>query len=143
MHPPSNISIQTEIVLAMTDFEALGEGPLSMAKIQALMYLPAIADRYLREFAPEETIVLPIIQKKIAFIKAATEISDIYEILQPPKVQRIGYEVCAVGRYAIPEEELFLWAQLIPNTQLIEPAMERYRKLFREIFPDEAKKIGI
>ena len=139
--PKSNID--TEIVLALADFESLGESPMAIAKMHALMSLSAIANRYRQEYMDEETLVAPIIRKKIEFIKGSTKASELKEILQPPKVHYNGNEICAVGPYAIPEEELIMWALISPHTMLIEPAVGRYRKLFREVFPDMAKEFGI
>ena len=136
-------SVDMEIILAMTDFDSLGEYKLAVEKISALMSLHTIARAYRREGLHEETIILPIILKKIAFIKSAATKAQLREMLQPPKVRYNGGEIRPVGPYAIPEEELILWSRTSLRGPFIAPAFKRYCKLFREVFPELADEFGI
>ena len=131
------------IALAMADFESLGENKLAIDKMCALMSLHAIARTCRRECLPEETIIRPIILKKIAFIKKAAGKKQLREILEPPKVRYDGGEIRPVGPYAIPEEELILWSRTSLAGPLISPAFKRYLTLFGEVFPELAKEFGI
>jgi hypothetical protein len=138
-------STDTDIILALADFDSLGEGKLAIEKMSALLSLHAIARAYRSECFPEETIIRPIIQKKIAFIKAAESRTQLKEILQPTKVRDFGGEIRPIGSYAIAEEELAIWSRtsLTAGGPLIAPAANRYITLFREVFPDLAKEFGI
>ena len=138
-----DLSLDFDIIMAMADFGSLGEGKLMTEKVGALMSLHAIARAYRWEGLPEETIIRPIIMKKIAFIKVATTKTQLREILQPPKVRYDGDEVRPVGPYAIPEEELILWSRTSLRGPLISPAAKRYQQVFREVFPDLAEEFGI
>ena len=139
--------IHTEIILAMADFDSLGEGTLKLAaeKMTTLMALHGIARMYRNEGFPEETIIRPIILKKIAFIKAAESREQLNEILQPTRVRYFGGEIHPVGPFAIPEEELAIWSRVSVKAggPLITPAAKRYETLFRSVFPELAKEIGI
>jgi hypothetical protein len=137
--------IDTEIILATLDFDSLGEGPLAISKMSALMALHGIARAYRSECVPEEAVIRPIIMKKIEFIKAAESKAQLKEILQPPKVRYFGGEVRPVGPYAIPEEELILWSRTSVEAggPLIAPAANRYRMLFRQVFPELADEFGV
>ncbi len=138
-------NIDTEIIIAMLDFDSLGDGPLAISKMSALMALHGIARAYRGECVPEDAILRPIIMKKIEFIKAAETKAQLKEILQPPRVRYFGGEVRPIGPYIIPEEELILWSRTSVKAggPLIAPAANRYRALFRQVFPELADEFGI
>jgi len=134
-------NVDAEIVCAVADFSSSSDGPFAIVQLCAIMALHKIVNRYRREGIAEDIIIYPIIMKKIEFIKAATTESEIREIVQPPKIEYDGNKFYAVGPYVIPEEELILWSHTSAHAPLIESANKRYLKVFREVFPEMAKKM--
>jgi hypothetical protein len=137
--------IDNEIDLALIDVKSQEEDSLMFAKVRAILTLHSLARSYRNENFPEEKIVHPIIQKKIAFIKAAESKKQIKEILKLTKVHYSGGEVRPIGPYAIPEEELAIWSRTSLNAgaPLIAPAAKRYTELFLHIFPELSEEIGL
>jgi hypothetical protein len=129
-------AIETEIAIAMFDTDSVGNLNLAIHKLSALISLNAMARAYRIEGLPEEKIILPIIRKKIAFIKAAETKKQVAEILELPKVHTFGGEIRAVGPYAIPEEELVMWFRTGLRAPLTTLGNKRLLKLFREVFPE-------
>lgn len=137
------ISLDAEIALVMMDIESMSDDRLALEKISAILSLYAIANTYRKEGFREDIIIHPIIRKKIAFIKTATSKSELKEILGPPKVRYDGNKIRPVGSYTIPEEELIFWSRTSLLAPIITPADDRYREVFKEIFPDISKEIGV
>lgn len=75
-----------------------------------------------------------VCEKKIGFIMKAETMSEVREIMQPPRpVQTYGKIQCR-SPYHIPEEELMLWAHVSPNNNLTQAACKRYIALFEQVF---------
>lgn len=89
------------------------------------------------------SLTLTIYKKKIQQIREAESADDLKLTLMHPKVRYNGCEVVPDNKWVLPEEELILWS----NTSLIAPltkeGFERYMKIFKEVFPNEAASIGI
>lgn len=145
MNARNTSDIDTEITMAMFDFDYIGDSRLTVEKVCAIMSLHTVVRTYRKEGFPEESIIRPIVVKKLEFIKEAETKGQLREILAPPKVRYYGGEVHPLGKYTIPEEELIIWSRtsLCCGGPLIAPAFKRYCDLFRAVFPDQAKEIGI
>lgn len=89
------------------------------------------------------SLTLTIYKKKIQQIREAESAGDLKLTLMHPKVRYNGCKVVPDNKWVLPEEELILWS----NTSLIAPlsqeGFERYMKIFKEVFPNEAASIGI
>ena len=123
-----------ETCVAMTELDP--EDNLVWDKVAALMRVNAIIRAYASEGYEAETLLRPIAEKKIAFIKAATSQSALRDILEPPKVRYDFNKVHPFGAFCIPEEELVIWSMTSYKGPLIHAGFERMMELMAQIYPE-------
>ena len=138
----NKLSVEGQIAIAILSLSEEPEEKMISIKLEALKKLRAIIYQYMnRGFLKD--LVLTICEKKIVFIHQARTKKDIEEILALSKVRFNGREVVPVGKYHIPEEELLLWSMISPAAPLIDYAVKRYEKLFRELLPEQADILNL
>jgi len=123
-----------EIFLAM--FSLDGNDRLYKEKVSALLGLDALIKEYEHKMLCGEALLMSIARKKIAFIRQADTAGELDEILRPPKPRYNYCEVVPNSRFNVLEEELVLWAWVSCSNILVDHAIDRYRKVFNQVFPD-------
>ena len=124
-----------EIVMCVLFAEVLaGEMPEQYRnlRMEALMRLRMYHDKLLSGIA----------SKKGKMILKATSKAEISRILHPQAPHFDGGKFIP-NEYCVTEEELIAWSEASLNGPLLPLASERYRELFREVFPEEAEALSI
>lgn len=138
----NKLPVEEQIAIALLSLREEPEEKMIPIKLEALKRLRSIIYQYMnRGFLKD--LVLTVCEKKIAFIHQARTKKDIEEILTFSKIRFNGCEVVPVGRYHIPEEELILWSMISPAVTLKDYAVKRYKKLFRELLPEQADMLNL
>lgn len=138
----NKLPVEEQIAIAILDLREGAEEKMISIKLEALMKLRSIIYQYLaRGFL--KYLVLTICEKKIAFIHQARTKKDIEEILSFSKIRFNGREVVPAGKYHVPEEELLVWSMTSLEAPLNEYGFKRYKKLFREVFPEQADMLNL
>ena len=109
-------------------------------KLAALISLGARCRQYSKKGFMDE-LVRMICAKKITHVLQAETKGDIDEILGFPKVQFNGNEVLPAGKFHSVEEELIIWSITSLQAPLNEYGSMRYKKVFAEVFPEQAKEV--
>ena len=93
-----------------------------------------------RGYVPE--ILCAIAQKKGAAIMQITTEADRKRLARPHCPHFNGREFVA-DPYSVPEEELICWSETSLLGPLNEYGFRRYVELFRQVFPEQSKKMSI
>lgn len=138
----NKLPVEEQIAIALLGLSEEPEEKMIPIKLEALKRLRSIIYQYMsRGFLKD--LVLTICEKKIAFIHQARTKKDIEEILALPKVRFNGREVVPTGKYHVPEEELLVWSITSLEAPLNECGFKRYKKLFREVFPEQEDALNL
>lgn len=81
-----------------------------------------------------------IAEKKGEMIRKITSKAEQEKVLKPHIPHYNGAEFIP-DEYYIPEEELICWSETSFQGSLIDVAYKRYMQVFKEVFPEESKKI--
>lgn len=105
------------------------------------MRLRSVLARY-QERMYHDRLLSGIASKKGKMILKATSKAEINRILHPQAPHFDGGKFIP-NEYCVPEEELIAWSEASLKGPLLPWASERYRELFREVFPEEAEALSI
>ena len=83
-----------------------------------------------------------VLPRRREMILKATSKAEISRILHPQAPHFDGGKFIP-NEYCVTEEELIAWSEASLNGPLLPLASERYRELFREVFPEEAEALSI
>lgn len=83
-----------------------------------------------------EALLLPICEKKIQFIKAATTRADLTKNIFNHSAPRYSGGCFHEPKYYIPEEELVQWSMASLKGPLEPEASDRFHKIFAQCFPN-------
>lgn len=111
---------------------------LRLNTMEKLLTTPRV---HLEAEDPEYPLHLIVLYKKIEQIMKAETADDLKLILKPPSVHYNGAEVIPANKWVLPEEELIMWSNVSLMAPLNKEGLNRYMKLFKEIFPEGAKEI--
>ena len=120
------ISAETSDKLQKLRFEAMGQ-------LQSRL-------TYYRELGYAEDLLCAIARKKSAMIMNASSKTEIKKIMALPSPYFDGNRFIP-DKYDVSEEEMIFWAETSLRTPLNEPGFKRYKELFGQIFPEQAKEI--
>lgn len=116
---------------------------INKIKIKAIGEL-LLKPRIFLDFGGSNPVLIETIyKKKLLQIMEADNAEDIKLILAHPKVRFNGCEIVADNKWVLPEEELIAWSNTSLKAPLSQEGVDRYMKLFKEVFPEQADSIGI
>lgn len=133
-----------EIVMCVLFAEVLaGEMPEQYRnlRMEALMHLRSVLAQYQKRMYHDK-LLSGIASKKGKMILKATSKAEINRILHPKAPHFDGGKFIP-NEYCVTEEELIAWSEVSLKGPLLPLASERYRELFREVFPEEAEALSI
>ena len=110
-------------------------------RMEALMYLRGVLAQYQKRMYHDK-LLSGIASKKGKMILKATSKAEISRILHP-QVPHFDGGKFIPNEYCVTEEELIAWSEASLKGPLLPLASERYRELFREVFPEEAEALSI
>ena len=87
-------------------------------------------------------LITGIAEKKGALILKTTSKADMDKVMHPRPPHYNGVEFVP-DEFSIPEEELICWSETSLQAPLNSAGLKRYMTLFKEIFPQESKTVGI
>lgn len=120
------ISAETSDKLQKLRFEAMGQ-------LQSRL-------TYYRELGYAEDLLCAIARKKSAMIMNASSKTEIKKVMALPSPYFDGNRFIP-DKYDVSEEEMIFWAETSLRAPLNEPGFKRYKELFGQIFPEQAKEI--
>lgn len=95
---------------------------------------------YYRELGYAEDLLCAIARKKSAMIVDASSKTEIKKVMALPSPYFDGNRFIP-DKYDVSEEEMIFWAETSLRAPLNEPGFKRYKELFGQIFPEQAKEI--
>lgn len=110
-------------------------------RLDALSNLYRILNRYQKSMYHDK-LLSGIAKKKGEMILNAKSKAEIERILHPKAPHFDGNQFIP-DEYSVPEEELICWSETSLQAPLVPVACDRYRELFREIFPEESEALSI
>ena len=132
----NNEDLQKEVVNFVKEIEG---GKLYEHKMLALNNLMTVKRPYDEFSLNAHNLLSNIYIKKLDFIKEAKTKGDIKEILNASPIISYGSEV-REGKFYIIEEELVMWSLISFQGPLNSVGYERYMKVFKEYFGEDALK---
>lgn len=133
-----------EIVMCVLYAEVIAEEmpeQYRILRMEALGRLRRTLAQY-KERMYHDKLLAGIARKRGQMILDATSKKQIERILNP-KAPHFDGNKFIPDEYGVAEEELICWSETSFRGPLISVASERYRELFREVFPEESKALAI
>ena len=87
-----------------------------------------------------QKLLCAIARKKSQMILNASTKAELEKIVHPPVPHYNGSGFVS-DEHLLPEEELICWSQASLRAPLNQAGFKRYMELFREVLPEESKKI--
>lgn len=106
----------------------------------AIQKIIPMMDAFFEEFHNLE-LVEKACAKRIEYIMTCTTKKDMDLIMSGPKVRYDGNKIQPAHPFVVPAEELMAWSRTSLVAPLDQAGLERYMKVFREIFPEMAEEI--
>lgn len=93
-----------------------------------------------KELGYMEKLLCAIARKKAAMIMSASSKTEMEKVMsiRPPYFDGNKF---IPDQYNVPEEEIIAWSQTSLQAPLSEAGFSRYKELFGQIFPEQAKEI--
>lgn len=83
-----------------------------------------------------------IAEKKCERILTITSKTDMEQLIKPRCPHYDGNQFCP-DVHIIPEEEMICWSEASLRAPLNKAGFNRYMELFRQVFPEESKRLSI
>lgn len=112
---------------------------LQKLRFEAMGQLQSRLTHY-RELGYVEDLLCAIARKKSAMIVDASSKTEIKKVMALPSPYFDGNRFIP-DKYDVSEEEMIFWAETSLRAPLNEPGFKRYKELFGQIFPEQAKEI--
>ena len=110
-------------------------------RMEALRKLHGQLNQYAKS-GYDKKLLSSLAGKKAELIMQADTKSEMDKIDRPRSPHFDGTKFIA-DSYLVPEEELICWSETSLRAPLNEYGMRRYMELFRQVYPEETKELGI
>ena len=98
--------------------------------------------RYYRQLGYMPKLLYAIAEKKCRMIGSITSKSELEKLIRPRCPHYDGNRFIP-DTYSVPEEELICWSETSLKAPLKAAGHQRYMELFKQIFPEESRKLAL
>ena len=98
--------------------------------------------RYYRQLGYMPKLLYAIAEKKCRMIGSITSKSEMEQVIRPRCPHYDGNRFIP-DAYSVPEEELICWSETSLKAPLNAAGLQRYMELFKQIFPEESRKLAL
>ena len=98
--------------------------------------------RYYRQLGYMPKLLYAIAEKKGRMIGSITSKSEMEQVIRPRCPHYDGNRFIP-DAYSVPEEELICWSETSLKAPLNAAGLQRYMELFKQIFPEESRKLAL
>lgn len=98
--------------------------------------------RYYRQLGYMPKLLYAIAEKKIRMIGSITSKSEMEQVIRPRCPHYDGNRFIP-DAYSVPEEELICWSETSLKVPLNTAGFQRYMELFKQILPEESRKLAL
>lgn len=98
--------------------------------------------RYYRQLGYMPKLLYAIAEKKGRMIGSITSKSEMEQVIRPRCPHYDGNRFIP-DAYSVPEEELICWSETSLKAPLNAAGFQRYMELFKQIFPEESRKLAL
>lgn len=138
----TGLNAKCEFIMAGL-FASIITGEMS-DRVRELRFSAArVLQGYLRKYSEEnfhDKLLIGIAEKKSKMIMEITTKSEMDKLLNPQAPRYDGNKFIS-NVYLVPEEELICWSKASLRAPLNEAGFKRYMELFKQVLPEESKKI--
>lgn len=97
---------------------------------------------YYRQLGYMPKLLYAIAEKKCRMIGSITSKSEMKQVIRPRCPHYDGNRFIP-DAYSVPEEELICWSETSLKAPLNAAGFQRYMELFKQIFPEESRKLAL
>lgn len=97
---------------------------------------------YYRQLGYMPKLLYAIAEKKGRMIGSITSKSEMEQVIRPRCPHYDGNRFIP-DAYSVPEEELICWSETSLKAPLNAAGLQRYMELFKQIFPEESRKLAL
>ena len=98
--------------------------------------------RYYRQLGYMPKLLYAIAEKKCRMIGSITSKSEMEQVIRPRCPHYDGTRFIP-DAYSVPEEELICWSETSLKAPLNAAGFQRYMELFKQILPEESRKLAL
>ena len=98
--------------------------------------------RYYRQLGYMPKLLYAIAEKKCRMIGSITSKSEMEQVIRPRCPHYDGNRFIP-DAYSVPEEELICWSETSLKAPLNAAGFQRYMELFKQILPEESRKLAL
>ena len=98
--------------------------------------------RYYRQLGYMPKLLYAIAEKKGRMIGSITSKSEMEQVIRPRCPHYDGNRFIP-NAYSVPEEELICWSETSLKAPLNAAGFQRYMELFKQILPEESRKLAL